>query len=703
MRQGAALLEHQKPPCQLDHAAPDSRVTGSSQPFLATLLAALVRRAGEAPIARHRPTVAQVSAEHLLHQHVRRLYANPDHPRHQAHHDMRSVTGGLLEALQAGPLNVPDLTADEPAALHVVLEFSQCVGRDRLAFGRAQAVEAFNRLLQLGIEQLKGDGAEGLRAVEPLPIPDFVLFQKPIETVCADDGSPIPPVRIGTHPVQPTVVPPPHRKSSQPTLFDRHAVTQKRIDIQQAKVPNRNGRNGPRPYVSYRDSGLPWLGRVPEHWDVRRNGRIFAQRNDTGHGELPVLEVSLRTGVRVRNFDNGARKQVMTDRSKYKRAAKGDIAYNMMRMWQGAVGVAPVDGLISPAYVVARPFAEVEPRYYSYLFRTVDYMREVNKFSRGIVSDRNRLYWDEFKQMPSVFPPTEEQRQIADFLDAHSRLSARLIRNKRRLIGLLNEQKQAIINKAVTRSLDPNAPMKPTGIDWIPEIPAHWDVERLKYLTGFQNGIAFKPSDWKDSGVPIIRIENLNGSDVFNYTDRTDLPEALLIHPGELVFAWSGNRGTSFGSFEWTRDFPAYLNQHIFKLEGYEQNRKYFCYLLRAVTKHVEDNAHGIIGLVHITKPALGALFVPLAPPKEQAAIADKIDERLAELNQATDKIIGEIRLIGEYRERLIADIVTGKLDVRHINISAPADEPEVDDAEDVQEEFEAEDADVTEEPEGDE
>ncbi|MBF0141640.1 MAG: hypothetical protein HQL74_15350 [Magnetococcales bacterium] len=235
-------------------------------------------------------------------------------------------------------------------------------------------------------------------------------------------------------------------------------------------------------YPAYKDSGLPWLGQVPKHWEVRQNGRLFAQRNETGFEALPILEVSLRTGVRVRDMDNGARKQQMTDRSKYKRAAKGDIAYNMMRMWQGAVGVAPEDGLISPAHVVAQPFAEVEPRYYSYLFRTADYMQQVNKFSRGIVPDRNRLYWDEFKQMPSAFPPTEEQAAIANFLDAHGHRSARLIRNKRRLIALLNEQKQAIINQAVTRGLDPNAPVKPTGIDWMPEIPVHWEAQRLKNI-----------------------------------------------------------------------------------------------------------------------------------------------------------------------------------------------------------------------------
>ena len=135
-------------------------------------------------------------------------------------------------------------------------------------------------------------------------------------------------------------------------------------------------------YPSYRNSGLPWLGAIPEHWDVRRNGRLFAERVETGFEDLPILEVSLRTGVRVRDMENGARKQQMADRGKYKRAAKGDVAYNMMRMWQGAVGVAPADGLISPAYVVARPFPEVDPRYYTYLFRTSAYMREVNKFSR---------------------------------------------------------------------------------------------------------------------------------------------------------------------------------------------------------------------------------------------------------------------------------------------------------------------------------
>ncbi|KAJ3472734.1 hypothetical protein NLI96_g13272 [Meripilus lineatus] len=179
-------------------------------------------------------------------------------------------------------------------------------------------------------------------------------------------------------------------------------------------------------------------------------------------------------------MENLKRKQVMSQKEKYKRAAKGDIAYNMMRMWQGALGPAPVDGLVSPAYVVVKPFEEANSAYYSYLFRTDAYMREVNKFSRGIVADRNRLYWDEFKQMPSLVPPRPEQDQIVAYLRAQDAHIARFIKAKRDLIGLLNEQKLRIIDLAVTRGLDTSVTLKPSGVEWLGDVPKHWEVQRLK-------------------------------------------------------------------------------------------------------------------------------------------------------------------------------------------------------------------------------
>ena len=232
-------------------------------------------------------------------------------------------------------------------------------------------------------------------------------------------------------------------------LLDEHrlavieqAVTG-RIDVQTGK-----------PFTAYKDSGVEWLPRVPARWTMRRNKWLFAERKETGHGDLPVLEVSLHSGVGIRDLDDGGRKQQIADRDKYKRAERGDLAYNMMRLWQGAIGVVPVDGLVSPAYVVARPLSEVEAPYYAYLFRTEAYKREVDRNSRGIVSDRNRLYWDAFKRLASPCPPPEEQRRIVEYLDAASDRIHAGAEGARRQIALLREYRVRLIADAVTGKVD---------------------------------------------------------------------------------------------------------------------------------------------------------------------------------------------------------------------------------------------------------
>ena len=228
---------------------------------------------------------------------------------------------------------------------------------------------------------------------------------------------------------------------------------QKQVMIHDAVTGRIDVRTG-KPYPAYKPSGVEWLEDVPTHWEVNRNGRLFVQRNEVGYSELPILEVSLISGVRVRDIDNSSRKQVMSDRSLYKRAVEGDIAYNMMRMWQGAVGVAPVDGLVSPAYVVAKPLAGNEPRYYEHLFRTSAYKNEVDKYSRGIVKDRNRLYWEDFKQMPSPCPPPNEQVLIADEIGRTMEFTSTNIQNARSQIALADEYCARLIADVVTGKLD---------------------------------------------------------------------------------------------------------------------------------------------------------------------------------------------------------------------------------------------------------
>ena len=317
-------------------------------------------------------------------------------------------------------------------------------------------MNVLGRLLMELREQVKQQGRDAALDIAPPNIPQFLLFGQAIE------------VTVG----QPT--PQAVEAQEQGSLFGADTVEAMAdpAPVVPAKTINQ----------AFLPSGLPWAPRLPEGWQVLRNGRLFGHRVETGFPDLPILEVSLRTGVRVRDMENLKRKQVMSQKEKYKRAAQGDIAYNMMRMWQGAVGPAPVDGLVSPAYVVVKPFDEVNSSYYSYLFRTAAYMQEVNKFSRGIVADRNRLYWESFKQMPSLVPPRSEQDQIVAYLRAQDAHIARFIKARRELIGLLTEQKLRIIDHAVTRGLDASVTLKPSGIEWLGDVPEHWEVHRLKKI-----------------------------------------------------------------------------------------------------------------------------------------------------------------------------------------------------------------------------
>jgi type I restriction enzyme S subunit len=429
--------------------------------------------------------------------------------------------------------------------------------------------------------------------------------------------------------------------------------------------------DGLRPYPETKKSGLAWLGDMPAHWEVRRNGRLFGPRRETGFPDLPILEVSIRTGVRIRNMENGARKQEMADRSKYQRAARGDIAYNMMRMWQGAVGIAPEDGLVSPAYVVARPFQEADAAYYAYLFRTAAYMREIETFSRGIVPDRNRLYWESFKQMPSVYPPLDEQRLIVRFLDWHGAQTAKLIRAKKKTIALLNEQKQAIIHRAVTRGLDPSVKLKPSGIPLLGDVPAHWEVKPLKFWAGINRRTL---------------SQNTDPDYAFEYLDIGTVATGYLVgHPERMRFGGAPSRarrivlgGDTLISTVRTylkaiyfvdREWPDLIASTGFAVLTPDPSidARFFGFALqsKAFIDQVVANSIGV-AYPAISETRLGSLHLALPPSRdEQETVIRHLQGATGHFDQGIEATQREIALIQEFRTRLIADVVTGKLDVR--------------------------------------
>jgi len=438
-------------------------------------------------------------------------------------------------------------------------------------------------------------------------------------------------------------------------------------------------------YFPMKNSGVEWLGEVPEHWEVRRNGRLFAQRNETGFAELPVLEVSLRTGVRIRDLENSGRKKVMSDRDKYKRALAGDIAYNMMRMWQGAVGVAPVDGLISPAYVVARPLPGTEARYFEKLFRTSAYMQEVDNYSRGIVKDRNRLYWEDFKAMPACYPPPEEQAAIVRYLDHVDRRVRRLVRAKRKLIALLTEQKQAIIHRAVTRGLDPDVLLKDSGVEWLGAVPEHWAVVRNKNVCRL--GTGHTPSRkiaeyWVDCNIPWFTLSDVHKirNDQLKYVTETENQvselglvnsSAVKLPPGTVILSRTASVGFSVilgREMATSQDFMAWT-------PGERVNSEFLLVVLRAMRPFFRRLMYGSTHNT-IYMPDLHAFRTPLPPLPEQAAIVEHLDEAGVDVDTAVSRAQREIELLNEYRTRLIADVVTGTLDVRDASAALPAVDP---------------------------
>lgn len=229
------------------------------------------------------------------------------------------------------------------------------------------------------------------------------------------------------------------------------------LQEQRTALISRAVTKGLNPDVPMKDSGVEWLGEVPTHWEVQCNRVLFQERIEYGIPGLPVLKVSLHSGVTEGEDDDGDSSRIrkmMDDKTAYKRAYAGDIAYNMMRAWQGAIGAVPVDGLVSPAYVVAKPTEGVESRYFEGLFRTSWYKKDFERYSYGIASFRWRLYWDQFKVLRSPVPPLNEQRAIADYIYRETTKIDTFVAKVQQSIDKLREYRQSLISAAVTGKID---------------------------------------------------------------------------------------------------------------------------------------------------------------------------------------------------------------------------------------------------------
>jgi len=468
---------------------------------------------------------------------------------------------------------------------------------------------------------------------------------------------------------------------------------------------------GLKPYAEYKESGQEWLGDVPAHWDVLRSKLILNEvdlRSITGKEQL--LRVSQYTGVTQRKAADGS--DSIDTRAVslvgYKRVAANDLVINIMLAWNGSLGASRYDGIVSPAYCVYRFKKGTLPWYYHKLFRLPLYKGRIKTASTGVVESRLRLYSDDLGCIEALIPPLDEQAAIVRFLDHANRKIDRFIRAKRKLIALLGEQKQAIIHRAITRGLNPNAPLKPSGIPWLGGIPNHWEVKRLGRVTNLLTGFPF-PSDGftqKSSGVQLLRGINVTPSsirwdDTVRWERRpADGLDKFALKRGDIVLGMdrpiiaSGTRAAMVQD----QDVPSILLQRVARLRSKQQlDAEYLLFLLRGrlFAEYIAPIFTGI-SVPHLSPEQIRGFTVMLPTLEEQKAIVDHISTETVTINTSIDRTEREISLMQEYRTRLTADIVTGKLDVRE----AAAKLPDLPTDTDCSSDAKAQDEELFEEPE---
>ncbi len=428
---------------------------------------------------------------------------------------------------------------------------------------------------------------------------------------------------------------------------------------------------GLKPYPAYKDSGVPGLEEVPKHWELRRIKTLFREKDERNDGQGVLLSLTRSQGI-IPQSQATNRIASAEDFSKYKFCRRGDLVMNRMQAWSGMFALSGYDGLVSPDYSTFVALGSHNVKYFELLFKTPLLVEQFAQRSKGIGSGFNRLYTPDFGSVPVAVPPLSEQDAIVRYLDYMDRRIRRYIRAKQTLIKLLEEQKAAIIHRAVTRGLDPNVRLKPSGVEWLGDVPEHWEVlplcaiARPRKVTNNKNLELL--SVYLGRGViPFSMVEEKRTNPTSD-----DLSKYQKVERGDFVLnnqqAWRGSVGVS--KYQGIVS-PAYL---VLALDGRLQQE--FADRLSSDRVMVTQYLVCSKGVGSIQRnlywPYLRRVAILIPPIVEQSTIVRFIDKSTTSLTTSIELAQREIEILHEYRTRLITDVTTGKLDVREAAARLP-------------------------------
>ncbi|EMO6447056.1 MAG: restriction endonuclease subunit S [Klebsiella michiganensis] len=421
-------------------------------------------------------------------------------------------------------------------------------------------------------------------------------------------------------------------------------------------------------YPEYKDSGVEWLGEVPNHWKTVSISRLFSRIKRTGYTEKELLSVYRDYGVIPKSSRDDNNNKPSEDLSPYQLVEPNDLVMNKMKAWQGSIAISEYEGIVSPAYFVYKPnnilFELAHPRYVHYLLRNPIYVTQYLSRSKGIRVNQWDLDPDEFRNIELLLPDKTEQEKIYSFLDHETAKIDNLIEKQQQLIELLKEKRQAVISHAVTKGLNPDVPMKDSGVEWLGEVPEHWGVTRAKFISKIFVPQRNKPEINSDSGIFWVTMENMSQHYITSSHQRvSDLAASQsgskILPKGAVIASCVGNFGVAA-----INKVDVIINQ---QLQAFQPVNVIADYLLAMVS--ISKNYFELIGtaatLIYVNKEGFENLPVLVPPESEQISIFKFINDNNEKFELLIDHSINQINLLQERRTALISAAVTGKIDVR--------------------------------------
>lgn len=421
-------------------------------------------------------------------------------------------------------------------------------------------------------------------------------------------------------------------------------------------------------YPAYKDSGVEWLGEIPEHWGLTTLGSILELKSDKNHPDFEVLSVYREFGVIIKDSREDNHNATSLDTSNYKAIFPGDLVINKMKAWQGSMGISSFKGIVSPAYITCKVNSEkMYSQYLHQLIRSYSNIGEYNRLSYGVRVGQWDMHYEDFKHIATVLPPKDEQAAIAKFIDCKTFQINNAIAIKQKQIELLKERRQILIHRAVTRGLNPNVKLKDSGIEWIGVIPEHWEIKKLKYILKERNERSIVGDE------PLLMMSQTFGLVVrADYNEKAEVAQSKennkIVYKNDLVFnKLKAHLGVFFKS---TIDFKGIVSPDyaVYFSTGIIQDLKYLEILFRT-PEYIREficKATGIVeGLIRLYTPDLFDIPISVPPAFEQNEILEYTETISTKISTAITLKELEIEKLKEYKSILINEAVTGKIRIK--------------------------------------